>query len=305
MNENISFTVVIPTYNRGKLILNTLETVLNQSYRNFEIIVVDNCSTDDTDTILQPLIEKGSIRYIKHDRNYERAQSRNTGMQNAKGDFLTLLDSDDFMYPDCLKDAAEYALKNPEIKVFQNMYELVNEQHEKIYSYTFPPLENQFKALSTGNFMACIGGFLHKEVYAKIQFDTTRELTGSEDYEYWFRVFAKYKVGRINKVNSGVLQHEGRSVNFDTFDLMIKHKEYIVAMIRRHSSVKEKFEKYIPRFQASFLIYAAIKANQAGLYKKARQLLRMALKSDFSVLFSKRFIRVYQIALFKNKIFKS
>lgn len=301
MNKSIFFTIVIPTYNRGKLILDTLETVLNQSYRDFEIIVVDNCSTDDTDAVLKPLIEKNLIRYIKHDRNYERAQSRNTGMQNAKGDFLTLLDSDDFMYPDCLKDAAEYALQNPEIKVFQNMYELVNEKREKIYTYTFPSLENQYKALSSGNFMACIGGFLHREVYTKIQFDATRELTGSEDYEFWFRVLAKYKVGRINKVNSGVLQHEGRSVNFDTFDLMVKHKEYIVAVIRRHSVVKEKFEKYIPRFEASFLIYAAIKANQARLFSKAIYLLHLALKADLSVAFTRRFIRVYQIALFKMK----
>ena len=301
MSESILFTVIIPTYNRGKLIIDTLETVLNQSYRNFEIIVVDNYSTDNTDEVLQPYVDKGLIRYIKHDKNYERAKSRNTGMQNAKGDFLTLLDSDDFMYVDCLKDAAEYALSHPDIKVFQNKYELVNDKREKIYSYGFPSLENQYKALCSGNFMACIGGFLHREVYTKIQFDTTRELTGSEDYEYWFRVFAKYKVGRIDKVNSGVLQHEGRSVNFDTFDLMVKHKEYIVAMIRRHSSVKEKFEKYIPRFEASFLIYAAIKANQAHLFRKAISLLHMAMKADFTVVFSKRFIRVYQIALFRLK----
>ena len=301
MNENILFTVVIPTYNRGALIVNTLETVFNQSYRNFEIIVVDNYSTDNTDEILKPFADKGLIRYIKHDKNYERAKSRNTGMQNANGDLLTLLDSDDFMYVDCLKDAAAYALSNPDIKVFQNKYELVNDKKEKIYSYAFPSLDNQFKALCSGNFMACIGGFLHREVYTKIQFDTTRELTGSEDYEYWFRVFAKYKVGRIDKVNSGVLQHEGRSVNFDTFDLMVKHKEYIVSMIRRHSSVKEKFEKYIPRFEASFLIYAAIKANQSHLFAKALSLLHMALKADFSVIFSKRFFRVYQIALFRIK----
>lgn len=301
MNNSLLFTVVIPTYNRGALIVNTLETVFNQSYRNFEIIVVDNYSTDNTDEILKPYADKGLIRYIKHDKNYERAKSRNTGMQNANGDLLTLLDSDDFMYVDCLKDAAAYALSHPDIKVFQNKYELVNDKKEKIYSYAFPSLDNQYKALCSGNFMACIGGFLHREVYTKIQFDTTRELTGSEDYEYWFRVFAKYKVGRINKVNSGVLQHEGRSVNNQAFDLMLQHKDYIVAVIRRHSAVKEKFEKYIPRFEASFLIYAAIKANQAFLFKRALSLLLLATKADFSVLISKRFIRVFQIALFRLK----
>jgi hypothetical protein len=82
---------------------------------------------------------------------------------------------------------------------------------------------------------------------------------------------------------------------------MVKHKDYIVSMIRRHSSVKEKFEKYIPRFEASFFIYAAIKANQSRMFGKALQLLHKALIADVSVFFTRRFLRVYQIALFKIK----
>ncbi|MFM7024382.1 MAG: glycosyltransferase family 2 protein [Flavobacteriales bacterium] len=296
---HLLFSVVIPTYNRGELILNTLDTVINQSFRDFEIVVIDDCSTDNTQEILQPYVDKGLLKYYRLSRNSERSVARNTGMQYAQGEYLTMLDSDDFMYPDCLKDAAEYVKQNPEIKVFQNKFELVNEKREVIYSYPFPPLDNQYKALASGNFMSCVGGFLHKDVYKKMQFDASPDLIGSEDYEIWFRILSKYKVGRVDKVNCGVLQHDNRSISSHTFERLLKNKEYIVAMINRHSSVREKFEKYVPRFEASILIYAAIKANQAKMYKKARQLLHMALKADFSVIFTKRFIRVYQISLFK------
>src|SRR5690349_19559359 len=116
MKADILFTVVILTYNRADLILETIHTVLNQTYRNYEIIVVDNCSTDNTEEVLKPLIEKRLIRFLKHDKNYERSKSRNTGMKNANGDYLTFLDSDDFMYVNCLKDAHAYIIENPEIK---------------------------------------------------------------------------------------------------------------------------------------------------------------------------------------------
>ncbi len=180
MHESILFLIVIPTYNRGKLIFDNLEIVANQSYRNVEIIVVDNYSTDKTDELQQTYLDKGLINYNILDRNYEGAKSRNSVMKN-----------------------------------------------------------------------------------------------------------------------SGFLQHEGRSVNFDAFDLIVKHKEFIMAMLRRQSAVKENFEKYIPQFEVSFFIDA--KASQLRLFRKALSLLHMTLKADFSLIFSKQFILVYEIALFRLK----
>jgi glycosyltransferase involved in cell wall biosynthesis len=91
------FSIVIPTYNRADLILDTLESVLSQTYKEFEVIVVDNCSTDNTKDVLLPYIQNGSISFIQHEKNYERSKSRNTGIKHAKGDYITFLDSDDFI----------------------------------------------------------------------------------------------------------------------------------------------------------------------------------------------------------------
>src|SRR6266498_1233881 len=147
MNEgSILFSIVIPTYNRADLITETIRSVLEQTYRNFEIIVVDNCSADNTAEVLQPFVDADQVRFLRNEKNYERAYSRNRGIANAKGDFLSLLDSDDFMYPTCLQDAYEFICNHPGIKVFQNLSELVNDKKEKISKISFPKLKNQYKA---------------------------------------------------------------------------------------------------------------------------------------------------------------
>src|SRR5947207_13525431 len=126
MNEQPSFSIVIPTYNRAAFIPATLRTVLAQTYTKFEIIVVDNCSTDKTNEVLGPFIRAQQIKFIKDEQNFERARSRNTGMDAATGDDLTLLDSDDFMYRDNLSDAAAYAGGHAEIKCCQELCECVD-----------------------------------------------------------------------------------------------------------------------------------------------------------------------------------
>lgn len=302
MIANPFFTVVIPTYNRSHLILPTLETVFNQTYRNFEIIVVDNCSTDNTVAVLQPFIEANKLILIQHDKNYERSKSRNTGMIHAKGDYVTFLDSDDFMYQNNLQDAANFVQNNPSIKIFQNLYELVDKEGKRIYSYTFPKLDNQYKALCNGNFMSCIGGFIHKEIYQNFRFDTDPRLIGSEDYEYWFRIFAKYKVGRIEKVNSGIVEHPARSVNQKIYDNLLFQKDYILNKLRADQQVYEVYKPYLKRLEASFYLQGAVVANGDSDFTKSLKFLYQAFKTDPSVLATKRFISISRITLLKKII---
>lgn len=201
------FSIVIPTYNRQDFILATLESVFAQTYRNYEIIVVDNASSDRTKELLSPYVSAGKIRWIEHDKNYERARSRNTGINNSNGDYLTFLDSDDFMRPNCLADAAAFAEANPAVKVFHNLYELIDVNENIIYQYKFAPIKHRLRSIVAGNFMSCIGNFIHSDLYAHYQFDTNRDLTGAEDWDYWMRVLADHDIGRINQYNSAILQH--------------------------------------------------------------------------------------------------
>jgi glycosyltransferase involved in cell wall biosynthesis len=94
-------SVIIPAYNRAHLIGRALASVLAQSYRNFEIIVVDDASTDDLAATLAK-VDSGQLRCVTHPRNRGAAASRNTGVAAASGEFVAFLDSDDAWFPDQL-----------------------------------------------------------------------------------------------------------------------------------------------------------------------------------------------------------
>ena len=299
MNEYPFFSIVIPTYNRVSFIRATLDSVFSQTYPHYEVIVVDNCSTDNTEEVLLPLSRAGRIQFIKQDRNYERAHSRNTGMSLAKGDFLTLLDSDDFMYPNNLADAAEYAREHPEIKCFHNLYEVVDSDRKVLRRISMPSLRNQLKAIADGNFMSCIGDFIHRDIYERYQFDTTPEVIGGEDWEFWLRVLADYKIGRIEKINSGILQHEGRSVNNQNLESMKIGLDHLCNKLASDPHLLEVYRPYFNRIRANSALYMAILANTGGLFGEARKYLTQALKADYRALVNPRFWRVARRAWFR------
>ena len=295
--DSPSFSVVIPTYNRAGFIAKTLGSVLAQTYPHYEIIVVDNCSTDDTAEVVAPFVASGRVRFIRHDRNYERARSRNTGMAAARGDYVTLLDSDDLMYPDNLADAARYALAHPEIKCFHNLNEIVDREGRLVYRHKFPSLADQARAIASGNFMSCIGDFIHREIYQNYQFDTHPQLTGVEDWDFWLRVLADYKVGRIERVNSGIVQHGGRSV--ESQDLTSLEAGYAVLhrKLAEDARLRETYAPHLPRIRANSFVYLAILGNTGRLRRVSLGYLRRAAAADPSVALTPRFLRVLQLAL--------
>ena len=297
--NNIIFSVVIPTYNRAGLILETLDSVFAQTYQHFEILVVDNCSTDNTEEVLQPLIAQKKIRFIKNEKNYERAYSRNVGMENATGDFLTLLDSDDFMYEDCLMDAVNFINADPWCKVFHNKYEVVTNERVSIYKMPYTSLRNQYKALSSGNFLSAIGGFIHREIYTKFRFNLDPKMIGAEDYEFWFQILARYKLGRIDKYNCGLREHPTRSVNIDAYDQLHYQSSKMAALIANDPLLNEKFGPYIGRLKASYQLQEVIVNKKNYPLSKKLSILMQAVKNDLSVLFTKRYL-----ATLKNVITK-
>jgi len=292
------FSIVIPTYNRGALIEKTLQSIWQQTYSHYEVIVVDNCSTDNTTEVLTPYVRDQRIRFIRHDRNLERAQSRNTGMGVAQGDFLTLLDSDDLMYPTNLEDAANYVAAHPDSKCFHNLSQMVDADGKVIYRPRFPDLKDQVKAIAWGNFMGCTGDFVHREIYTQYRFATDPLIIGAEDWEFWLRVLARYKVGRIEKVNSAVVHHETRSVNSQNIARLEQGVQLVVKNIDADPYLSSVYANHLKSIAASSMTYLAMLANEGGSHKLALSYLYRAAKENVGVFRSRRFLRSLQIALF-------
>lgn len=299
MNDGPLFSIVIPTYNREKLILKTLDTVFAQTYTRYEVIVVDNCSTDGTSRVLEPFIAEGRIRFFQHDKNYERAKSRNTGMENARGDFLTFLDSDDYMYPDNLADAASYIKEHSQVKLFHNLYELVSPDGCVLYKFSFPPLDDPLRAITDGNFLACIGVFIHREIYENYRYDTNPLVIGSEDWDFWLRVVADYRPGRIEKVNNGVVHHGGRSIKNPNLEEMRQRLTYILKKITDDPHLYTAYKNYLKRLEIGSLIYMSTVANQSRRHGEALKCLLRAYAKDFRIASSLNFMKALGIALLR------
>jgi len=102
--QNELISVIIPSYNSGKFLGEAIESVVNQTYKNIEIIVINDGSTDNTEEIVKKWQKKDRrIRYLKHKENRGLSVARNDGIRISKGDFISLLDADDFWMKDKLE----------------------------------------------------------------------------------------------------------------------------------------------------------------------------------------------------------
>jgi glycosyltransferase involved in cell wall biosynthesis len=277
MTGGPTFSVIVPTYNRAELIQRTLKTIFDQRRAAHEIIVVDDCSTDETENVLRPLVEQGRITFIRHERNLERAAARNTGMAHATGDFVTFLDSDDLMYPDNLADAAAFVRRFPEARLFHNFYEHVAPDGSLFRRWRFPSITDPLSAIADGNFMSCIGNFVHRDLYRDLRFDD--DLVASEDWEFWMRAIARAGLGRIPKFNSALVHHRGRSVLGFELDSVSRRLDRLTAKVEGDPELSRAYRRHIGRIRASSFLFLASAANSSGRQKEARRFLAEAVRA--------------------------
>jgi len=110
------FSVIIPTYNRREFLKKAVDSVLSQTFKNFELIIVDDGSTDDTQSLLD-WYQESRIKYI-YQKNHGVAHARNRGLEKTRGEWVAFLDSDDWWLPRKLERADEYINRFPEFQIF-------------------------------------------------------------------------------------------------------------------------------------------------------------------------------------------
>jgi glycosyltransferase involved in cell wall biosynthesis len=197
-------SVVIPAYNAGCFLPETLASVFNQSYSNYEIIVVDDGSTDGTSEALQPY--EGRIRYL-YQQNRGPSAARNTGIRAALGTYVALLDGDDLWNRDRLKLQVDFLEQNPQIGlVFSDMEEF---DHEKTLCRSLlersllrsemisgRPVLDAARKLLVEDFIPTSTVLIRKECLAQTGlFD--ENLYFAEDRELWLRVAAAFPIAVV------------------------------------------------------------------------------------------------------------
>jgi glycosyltransferase involved in cell wall biosynthesis len=147
--KNTLVSVIIPTYDQADFLGEAIQSVLDQSYQNFEIIVVNDASTDDADKVVEQFTDP-RLKYIVHERNLRLSETRNTGIKVSKGEIIFLLDSDDVFHSEKLQAHVEFLTKNPEIGVSYNARFELNHSSTTIRELWRPPLSVGLKDLILG-----------------------------------------------------------------------------------------------------------------------------------------------------------
>ncbi len=201
-SNNPEVSIIIPTYNRAHLIKRAIQSVLNQTYQNFEIIVVDDGSTDNTEEEVKNLNNQ-KIRYIRYNENKGAASARNTGIKVSRGEYIAFQDSDDEWFPNKLKRQMEVFKNAPlEVGVVYTGGWLIK-NNERIYRPLFTTKQREgyiYKELlkGKGGFIAAPLAIVKKECFNRVgMFD--ERFSPLEDWELWFRISRYYEFKYIDE----------------------------------------------------------------------------------------------------------
>ncbi|WP_419786671.1 glycosyltransferase family 2 protein [Pseudodesulfovibrio sp.] len=266
-------SVLMPVYNGQQHLAGAIESVLNQDFADFEFLVVDDASTDNSRAILEAAAGNDSrIRLLRHDKNQGVAAALNTGIQAVRGEYVARQDSDDISLPGRFKAQTEFLDAHPEVGVVCGDYVDVND-HGKIIARHSPPRTNHLIA-----WHLCVG---HNPIpHPLVMFRTAvvRDAGGydpafaCEDYELWCRLIGKtamaapaipglqrlYHRNQISRVNSRRLYDSAMQTLLQTGkrfldeELSVADRQALLSFTNRQNGCSPGFLEAAVPLQARF-----------------------------------------------------
>lgn len=179
-------SIIMPAYNAERFIEKSIESVLHQSYKNWELLIINDFSKDSTQTIIENYLKKDNrIKLFNQENNRGVAESRNKGIKISKGKYIAFLDSDDLWENNKLEIQIEYMLKN-KVYMTYTQYSHITENGGFIKDIEIPKSLNYKQALK-GNKIGCLTVVIDKEKIGKIQMPNLKH----EDYATWLNILKK------------------------------------------------------------------------------------------------------------------
>jgi len=246
--ENPLVSVVIPTYKRPDMLGRAIDSVLNQTYDNIEIIVVDDNDEDsehrkETEDFMKKYADVDNLVYLKHKKNKGGSAARNTGIRNSSGEFISFLDDDDEFLPNKINQQLGKLLKmDNEYGAISCGYVEINNGDKKI-TQKLP--EGNLKLEILQMKVSLKGGstlLFRKEIFDNIGFFDD-EFIRHQDYEFLVRFFRFYKMTTINLVLSKIYTDNNEN------------------KLAPHKLIKVK-EMYLDKFQADICNFGNKKSNK-------------------------------------------
>jgi len=192
MNDLVS--IITPSYNTAKFIEESIESVLQQTYKNWEMIIVDDCSTDETDEIVKKFND-ARIKYVKNDRNSGAAISRNKALLQAKGRWIAFLDSDDVWEPEKLEKQVSFMERNNYIFSY-TCYTEIDENSNPIGTVISGPKRIKKRGMNRYCWPGCLTVMYDAKAIGVIQIPNIQK---NNDYAMWIRINEKADCYLLNE----------------------------------------------------------------------------------------------------------
>jgi len=320
-------SIIIPTYNCREFIGRAIRSVLDQTFQDFELIIVDDGSTDNTKEIVNDLIKKDKrIKYIYQENSGGPGKPMNTGILASRGEFIAFLDSDDEWLPEKLEK---------QLKLFKDSFNkglglvscncnilCIEENSQKILGEyktpNFPSRNKAFQKLLRDCFIFSESSVLtKKKVLDKVGlFDENAEVKGFQDWELWLRIVKNHD---FSSLPEPLLKYYFHKDNYSITKIknLRKNTKFFEYVLNKH---KKDYQKY-PKIYSFSLLRLAIGYSRLGDIKKGRKVFLQAIKinpldiknyfcfliSFFGVNFYRKIYKIYKfikLKLIKDKVLK-
>ena len=230
-NKKPKVSVIMHFYNCEKYLDKAISSILNQTFQEFEFIIINDASTDRSDTIVKKYLKDERIIYVKNDTNLGVAQSLNKGITISKGDFIAIMHGDDIAIIDRLSIQYNYMLRNPNVGILGSYVNIIDENDRIIKKRKIKPLTPCEIKNSIFKFTPVISPtmFVRSVVFDKIGL-FREKLRRCEDYEFLIRALSNnIQINNINvillsyRIRKGQLSANQKSETLTTFKII---KEY-------------------------------------------------------------------------------
>lgn len=285
-DTTVRFSVVIPAYNAGLFIDKTLDSVRKQTFTDYEVLVTDDGSTDNTAQVLKEYQQQyqGFPLKLATQENKGIGGARNNGLLRAKGEYIAFLDADDGWCPEKLERMADYLYCHDQVDVaYHDEIEIRRDGSQHLLSYSEVPTPVYEHLLFKGNRLSTSATVVRRELAQRVGgFSESKEFNSAEDYEFWLRLAwagARFGhvaavLGQYNRVEGSITQKN--HYHYKNIGNVIKHHFELLRKAGNYAAI-DTIEK---RRMAEHLATYARSLSQSGDRQDALRKHLQSIKTD-------------------------
>ena len=280
MTQETLVSIVLPTYNGARYLAESVQSVIDQMYQNWELVIVDDASTDKTPEIIAVYKEQDQrIRSFRHQENQRLPGALNTGFNNARGEYLSWTSDDNIYHPDALKEMVGLLEKNPEVHFVYTDYNLIDEEGEIIEEI---PVEDP----EVLGLQDAIGGcFLYRRIVHETLGGYDETLFLAEDLDFWLRAHINFKLQPLHINLYSYRDHPGSLTQSKSRQVYLAHEQVLGRHLPKMIWMSDDIRAHI------FLRLAGIAFSNRDMASVFR-LMSKALAFSPSFVFKKAFTKL-------------